>query len=182
MKKKAKEKFESSLDNILFNNSTNPKTYWKIMKMLIKPNKGSNCIPPLRKTINDEHLDEMVYNDDEKCELLNTYFSLVSKLEEYNISVSPFESKTYDSITDIFVTASEIVDIIQILDLNNASGPDKICHKVLKIAPEKIAESLQIICNKSLQGKYPLSWKIAHAIAVIEKVMPLCLQITVRYL
>jgi hypothetical protein len=61
-------------------------------------------------------------------------------------------------ITDIFVTASEIVDFIQILDLKKASGPDKISHKMLKIAPEKIAEPLQIIFNKSLrQGKYPSS-------------------------
>jgi hypothetical protein len=79
------ENFESSLENILLDNSTNPKTYWKIMKTLIKSNKGSNCIPPLRNTINDEHLDEMVYDDDKKCELWNKYFSLVSKLEEENI-------------------------------------------------------------------------------------------------
>jgi signal recognition particle GTPase len=123
MKKKAKENFESNLDNILLDNSSNPKTYWKIMKMLIKSNKGSNCIPPLRNTINDEHLDEMVYDDDKKCELLNKYFSLVSKLEEENIPVPPFESKTNDSITDIFVTASEIVAFIQILDLKKAGGP-----------------------------------------------------------
>ena len=170
MKKKAKENFESNLDNILLDNSTNPKTYWKIMKMLIKSNKGSNCIPPLRNTINDEHLDEMVYDDDKKCELLNKYFSLVSKLQEENIPVPPFESKTNDSITDIFVTASEIVDFIQILDLKKASGPDKISHKMLKIAPEKIAEPLQIIFSKSLrQGKYPSSWKIAHVIAIYKK-------------
>jgi hypothetical protein len=68
------------------------------MKMLIKSNKGSNCIPPLRNTINDEHLDEMVYDDDKKCEQLNKYFSSVSKLEEENIPVPPFESKTNDSI------------------------------------------------------------------------------------
>ena len=43
MKKKAKENFESNLDNIL-DNSTNPKTYWKIMKMLIK----SNNLTPLK--------------------------------------------------------------------------------------------------------------------------------------
>jgi hypothetical protein len=42
MKKKANENFESNLDNLLLDNSTNPKTYWKIMKMLIKSNKGSN--------------------------------------------------------------------------------------------------------------------------------------------
>jgi hypothetical protein len=65
---------------------------------------------------------------------------------------------------------SEIVDFIQILDLKKASGPDKISHKTLKIAPEKIAEPLQIIFNKSLrQGKYPSSWKIAHVIAILKK-------------
>jgi hypothetical protein len=40
---------------------------------------------------------------------------------------------------------------------------------MLKIAPEIIAEPLQIIFNKSLQGKYPLSWKIAHVIAILKK-------------
>jgi hypothetical protein len=40
----------------------------------------------------------------------------------------------------------------------------------LKIAPEKIAEPLQIIFSKSLrQGKYPSSWKIAHVIAILKK-------------
>jgi S-methylmethionine-dependent homocysteine/selenocysteine methylase len=39
MKKIAKEKFENNLDNLLLNNSSNPKMYWKIMKMLIKSNK-----------------------------------------------------------------------------------------------------------------------------------------------
>jgi hypothetical protein len=33
MKKKAKENFESDLDNILLANLTNPKSYWKIMKI-----------------------------------------------------------------------------------------------------------------------------------------------------
>jgi hypothetical protein len=70
----------------------------------------------------------------------------------------------------MFVTASEIVDIIQILDLKKASGPDKISHKMLKIAPEKIAEPPQIIFNKSLrQGKYPSSWKIAHRDSYFKK-------------
>jgi hypothetical protein len=67
------------------------------------------------------------------------------------------------------VTASGIVDIIQILDLKKTSGPDKISHKMLIIAPEKIAEALQIIFNKSLrQGKYPSSWKIAHVLSLIQ--------------
>ena len=64
------------------------------------------------------------------------------------------------------MTASEIVNI-QILDIKKGSGPDKISHKMLKIASEKIAEPLQIIFSKSLrQGKYHSSWKIAHVTAI----------------
>ena len=59
-------------------------------------------------------------------------------MEEENIPVPPFESKTNDSITDMFVTAGEIVDIIQILDLKKTTGPDKISDKMFKIAPKKL--------------------------------------------
>ena len=55
-----------------------------------------------------------------------------SKLEEENIQVPPFESKTNDSITDIFVTASEIVDIIQILDLRKRPVLTKLAIKCSK--------------------------------------------------
>jgi hypothetical protein len=36
------------------------------MKMLIKSNKGSNCIP-LRNSINDENFDDIVHGDEDKC-------------------------------------------------------------------------------------------------------------------
>jgi hypothetical protein len=81
----AKDNFENNLNHILLENSSNPKTYWKIMKMLIKSNKGSNCIAPLRNSINDENFDDIVYGDEDKCDLINKYFSLISKLEEENV-------------------------------------------------------------------------------------------------
>jgi hypothetical protein len=40
LKKTAKEHFEQNLDTLILENISNPKTYWKIMKMLIKSNKG----------------------------------------------------------------------------------------------------------------------------------------------
>ena len=60
---------ENNLECILLENSSNPKTYCKIMKMLIKSNKGSNCIPPLRNSINDENFDDIVYGDEDKGDL-----------------------------------------------------------------------------------------------------------------
>jgi hypothetical protein len=35
-------------------------------------------IPPLQNIIQDEGLEEIVYGDDEKCELLNKYFRFIS--------------------------------------------------------------------------------------------------------
>ena len=73
-------------------------------------------------------------------------------------------------ITDIFVTISDVVDIIKNLDPNKSSGPDIISHKMLKLCPEKIAVPLQIIFNCSLrQCKYPADWKIANIIAIFKK-------------
>jgi hypothetical protein len=70
--------------NFLHFDSSNPKTYWKIMKMHIKSNNRSNCIPPLRNSINDENFDDIVYGDEDTCDFLNKYFSLILKLEEEN--------------------------------------------------------------------------------------------------
>jgi hypothetical protein len=134
------------------------KTYWKIMKIL-KSNKGSGNFPPLQNIINDKNLEEFAYHDEEKCDLLNKYFSFISKLDEANV-----ELKTNNNITDLNVSVEEISNKIQILHPNKASGPDVISHKMLKLCPNKIAlpKKMQIIFNKSLQqSKYPtISTKI----------------------
>ena len=140
------------------------------MKILIKLNKGSCDIPPLKNIINNQTLDEIVYEDDKKCELLNKYFSMISQLEEENVMPPDIDPLTVNNISDIQVDASEIVDIIKILDPNKASGPDLVSHKMLRICPEKISTPLMIIFNRSLQQcKYPSDWKIANVTAIFKK-------------
>ena len=140
------------------------------MKMLIKSNKGSCNVPPLQNIIYHEDFDEVVFKDDEKCSLLNKYFCMISKLEEENVPLPDFPSKTDEIIENIVTSIQDIVDVIKTLDPNKASGPDAISHKMLKICPEKIAIPLQIIFNKSLeQCKYPSDWKIANVIAIFKK-------------
>jgi hypothetical protein len=118
--------------------------------MLIKSNKEYSNIPPLQNIIQDEGLEEVVYEDDEKCELLNKYFSFISSLEDANISFPDIEHRINNFLRDIVITTDEIVDIIKILNPSKASGPDIISHKMLNLCPEKIAVPLQIIFNKSL--------------------------------
>ena len=62
---------------------------------------------------------------------LNKYFCLISKLGEDNVPLPEFISKIDNSIQNVFVNISEIIDILQTLDPNKASGPDVISHKML---------------------------------------------------
>jgi hypothetical protein len=41
-----------------------------------------------------EGLEEIVYGEDEKCELLNKYFSFISSLEDANVPLPDIELKT----------------------------------------------------------------------------------------
>jgi hypothetical protein len=100
---------------------------------------------PLQNIIQGEGLEEVVYEDDEKCELLNQYFSFISSLEDANVPLPDIEHKTNNFLRDIVITTDEIVDIIKILNPNKASGTDIIRTKMLKLCPEKIAVPLQII-------------------------------------
>ena len=85
---------------------------------------------PLKNIIQDEGLEEIVYGDDEKCELLNKYFSFISSLEDANIPLPDIELKTDNFLRDIVITTEEIVDIIKIINPNKASGPDIISQKM----------------------------------------------------
>jgi hypothetical protein len=57
------------------------------MKMLLKSNKESGNFPSLQNMINDQNLEEFDYDDEEKCDWLNKYFSFISKLDEANAQV-----------------------------------------------------------------------------------------------
>ena len=86
------------------------------------------------------------------------------------VPLPDFDIKTNNVINEVFVTISEIVDILKIINPNKASGPDKTSHKKLKIYHEKIVIPLQIIFNKSLrQCKYPSILKNAHVTAIFKK-------------
>ena len=103
--------------------------------MLIKSEKSSYNIPPIKNTINDQSLGEMAYEDNEKCAILNQYFCSISKLDDDNDKTPDYEIKTDKGICNIYVEVSEIIDIINVLNPKKASGPDTFSHKMLKISP-----------------------------------------------
>ena len=182
LKKAAKEKFENNLDNFILENVTNPKAYWKIMKMLIKSTKGSNSIPPLQNIINDDALNEIAYTDTEKCTLLNKYFCSITKLDEENHQLPEFQNRTNDILSDVHIEDSEVVDIIKVLKPNKASGPDIISHKMLQLCPDEIAIPLKkILINLFSNANFPLVGNLRMSLPFLRKGIRLCRQITDLY-
>ena len=155
----------------------------KLWKCFLKSNKGSGNFLPLPSIFNYQNSEKFVYDDEEKCDLLNKYFSFISKLDEANAPLPEIELKINNNITDLNVSVEEISDIIQILHPNKASGPDVINHKMLKLCPNKIALPLQIIFNNSLQQtKYLTNWKLAHMLLqYLKRVILHCRLITDLY-
>ncbi|KAK3092504.1 hypothetical protein FSP39_003753 [Pinctada imbricata] len=165
LKKILKEKFIINLDdNIDEIKSRNPKLYWSIIRTLLKGTKPSQTLPPL----NSEN--GLVFSDSEKCDLLNEYFCKISSLENDDKTPPSFDERTEIHVPNITVTEQEIKDIIDILDINKASGPDEFSHRLIKNIRDEIVTPLVIIFNKSLQtGKFPIQWKHANVIPVHKK-------------
>ena len=61
--------------------------------------------------INDQNLEEFDYDDEEKCDWLNKYFSFISKLDGVNVPLPEIELKTNNNIADLNVSVKEIVQI-----------------------------------------------------------------------
>ena len=78
------------------------------MKLLIKSNKGTNSLPPLKNIINLENLNDIVYDENVKCELLNRYFCKISKLDEENNNIPFFEKRTNSIFSNIIITERKL--------------------------------------------------------------------------
>ena len=134
LKWNAKENFEINLDTTILENASNSKEYWILMKMLIKSNKPSYNLPPLKYIVDDIEAN-IVYDENEKYDFFNKYFSCISGIDDENVLLPDIESRTGSSISNILCTKEEIFDVITNLAVNKASGPDiaiKCCRCPLK--------------------------------------------------
>ena len=104
--------------------------------------------------------------------LFNEYFTSVFTSDQ------PPESSETDQaqhhldqlISDVTLTTSEVVEILQNLDQNKATGPDQLPARILKGTEEVIAPSLTDLFNKSLRlGTLPEDSKLANVVPVYKK-------------
>ena len=165
MIKVLKEEYICNLNDTLTEYHYNDqKSYWKIVRTLIKGTKPSYSIPSLFQN------DTVAFTSEDKCDLLNNYFCSVTDLDNRDKDLPRFDDRTDATMTNVVVTEQDILDIIEVIDPKKASGPDDFSHILLKKLKMEIIKPLLTIFNKSLElGQFPKQWKHAHVIPIFKK-------------
>ena len=87
-------------------------------------------IPPIQYT-NNKGTDSFAFSDIDKIELLNNYFT----------SILTFDDNHKDlPIPNRVIQKHEVFDIISVIPVNKAIGPDCISNKMLKTCKETISK------------------------------------------
>ena len=170
MKKHAKENFYKSLEtNLIELNCNDKKGFWKIIKHFIKKNSSISCFPPLSDILPNG--DKIWHSSPhEKANCLNSYFASISTVNDNNIMLPECQLNTLNQLVTDEITITEVKDIIQSIDINKASSPDNISHRMLKGCINSICEPLCILYNRSLsEGVFPESWKKAIVTPIFKK-------------
>ena len=71
-----------------------------------------SCNLPSLKHIVDDIAANLVYDDKEKSDMFDKYFSCISGIDDENVLLPDFESRTSSSVSDILCTKEEIFDVI----------------------------------------------------------------------
>lgn len=144
------------------------KDYWKIIHF-VQNKDSTSSIPPLTNRL--ESGDTVYYTTDkEKADCLNIYFTSVSHVDDSEAILPPFVEKTNQYLDNVIIMEPEVKDILDILNVNKASGPDMISNRMLKYTSTSVSKPLSILYNRSLpEGIFPEPWKHSQVVPIFKK-------------
>ena len=170
LKKHAKEIFYSNLEDMLTETMTNNKQdFWKTVRHFVKRNKSSGSIPPLVTA--DENLEtKMHVTDQEKVECLNEYFTSISTISDEVPQIPNLIPKTDARLEQIEISEQEVLDMLETLNTDKASGPDGISNKMMKAVAQAIAKPLTALYNRLLKNHiFPEIYKYSLVTSLPKK-------------
>lgn len=97
----------------------NLKKYWNYLRTLAKRNDTSSSIPILKTTCNN-NIETYHYTDSEKANCLNDYFASISTVDDANVTLPHFVGKCESKLTNIQITTTDIISLINTLTTNKA--------------------------------------------------------------
>ena len=126
-------------------------------------NKSKSAIPPL---FNDP---EVLSSAFDNAKVFAEKFSKNSNLDDSDISLPVFPSRTNLKLDNISVTPKMFKKVIMNFDLSKASGPDCIPVVVLKNCEPELSYILAELTNKCLiEFFFPDCWKVSSVVPVFK--------------
>ena len=103
-----------------------------------------------------------------KAEELKSYFASISTIDDVISETPTFKNRCNVDFTQIIITETEVIDILKILKLNKATGPDCISNR--KLTCNTVCVPLTKLFNLSLKNLiFPELWKMAHVMPLFKK-------------
>ena len=137
--------------------------FWQIANSVL--NKGKSAICPL---FNGPEVLSSTYD---KAKWFAETFSKNSNLDNSDISLPVFPSKTNLKLHNISVSPKMVKKVITNLDLSKAFGPDCIPVVVLKNCEPELSYILAELFNKCLKEScFPDCWKVSLVVPVFKSV------------
>ena len=141
---------------------THPKSFWKYSNDKLKT----------RDKVNDllKENGSLTKNDNEKAEVLNSFFKSVFTVEDTSQLPEPQGMKVDQVLSTVEITPLIVKNKLLKLNKSKSTGPDLIHPWVLSETAGSICIPLAMIFTKSMeQGIVPSSWKQAHVNAIFKK-------------
>ena len=149
--------------DIISNIRRNPKSFWRYINSHMKTRSGIDSIQrPDGSTAT---------SDQEKAELLNSYFASVFT-DENQVSFPSIESEvSVPKLEDIIITTSIVFNELNKLKTDKSPGPEGWPLHIFKECSEQLSTPpLSILFNKSFQsGVLPSEWRIAFVTPIHKK-------------
>ena len=113
--REGKIKYFQKLSQVLRNNSSNSKSWYKTASKFLLYDSNQNGVPIL------EANGLVIESDDQKAEVLNELFIQQSTVDDTNAHRPNFVAPNYDTLNEIVVTQQDVIKAINEFDANKAS-------------------------------------------------------------
>jgi hypothetical protein len=129
--RKAKNKYNNDLIKKITNMNSSCKNWWNMVKQISGIKRTDMSIPPIH------HNDNLIFDDIEKPNLFNIYFSKQSEIDDSNSNILNLSHAT-NQISEIKLCENEVEDVLKVLNQTKASGPALINPRLLLMEAEPI--------------------------------------------
>ena len=138
----------------------NNKPFWKYIKSKRNDNIGVASI---------KHNGQLFNDGKTKAELLNKQFKSVFT-KDHSEPLPPLKETSYPSINSLKIHHDGVLNLLNKINPNKASGPDNIPNLILKNCAKELTPAIVHLFNLSIStGVLPSDWKNANISPIFKK-------------